>query len=872
MTNRVFLAGVVLGAARIAMAGGGWQPDRTNAGPVKPEQVRVVEQGIEHQRDGDGHAYGINSFHRYRIERGANGLYQMFTAGKDYTEYHDFDVDGDGSPANDTVGCHSFSMTDTLSMDAPFYDTTVGDQKFYGGCTIYHANIDKTGFSEDGMNDFEEGVGFQPRRNWTYFNENFHIFSPFRMYMVALWKKADFMNGGDRHPVSFDEGSRLAYLVMRYYMGIDGFRFVVQNGDTFYISEKIFRGSGTPLGNNGGVAHTIYPAKERWAEYHPEAPYSIDFDPARAVWRSVDFNDVQSFGWYLFKDKLMSAYVGHKWYGFEADAVVHRPASLSENIAMVKVDDFYISKTEVPYELWRKTHRLKRSNTYVLQKNYTFDKYGDLGSMDHSAAQGQLKDAFAQDEPVTDITLYDMLAWCNALSEQESKTPVYYTDPGFTDTFREVRRSMLYNAPYRIPKIYVNWAANGYRLPTPTEWVAASDKYEKAVPADKTRAVASGKPNANGLYDMNGNVREAVWTYGNELDPSTDPQITVLGDDFLQSKNPESQSASPWGDSPYRGSWNIGFRLVRREAGLSAPSAGSAPSSVPVWCIEKGTKTAEDKACQDASVGIKLTAVPAQNISLGTCEVTFAEWKQVFNWAIAHGFEFDHGGEMGSMSYWGFGDDWDPGTHTPDEPVTGISHYDTLVWLNALSAMQGKTPVYYHDAAFTKTYKTAYRFRPLMLWLGEYAKLSQEKVIGYAFSEKDPTFAKMDADGYRLPTISEFKQAQFGSTAKPPWSADRDAVAQYAWLADTSGFRTHPVGKLTPNTLGLYDMSGNVSEWTDDINVGKNAGCLAQRQGGGFFDLAVAQSGSGMPPDTTRGLMYPDVGFRAAVKLNTEGR
>ena len=159
-----------------------------------------------------------------------------------------------------------------------------------------------------------------------------------------------------------------------------------------------------------------------------------------------------------------------------------------------------------------------------------------------------------------------------------------------------------------------------------------------------------------------------------------------------------------------------------------------------------------------------------------------------------------------------------------------------------------------------------------MLWLGEYAKLSQEKVIGYAFSEKDPTFAKMDADGYRLPTISEFKQAQFGSTANPPWSADRDAVAQYAWLADTSGFRTHPVGKLTPNTLGLYDMSGNVSEWTDDINVGKNTGCLAQRQGGGFFDLAVAQSGSGMPPNTTRGLMYPDVGFRAAAKLNAGGK
>lgn len=858
-------------AAQMAMAGTAWQPDPATAGPVKPVQVRIVEQGIEHQRDGDGHVFGIGAFHRYRIERGANGLYQIFPAGKDYTESHDFDVDGDGNPANDTVGYHPFSMTDTLSMDAPFYDTTIGNQKFYGGCTIYHANIGKTSFSEDGMNDFEEGVGFQPRRNWTYFNENYHIFSPFRMYMVALWKKADFMNGGDRYPVSFDENSRLAYLVMRYFMGIDGFRFVVQNGDTFYISEKVFRGSGTPLGDNGGVAHTIYPAKEKWAEYHPKAPYQIDFDPSKAAWKNVQFDDVQSVGWYLFKDQLNSAYLGHKWYGFAADAVVHRPALPSKNLAMAKVDDFYISKTEVPYELWRKTHRLKRSNTYVLEKNYTFDKYGDLGSMDYSAALGQLKDAFAQDEPVTDITLYDMLAWCNALSEQESKTPVYYTDPGFTEKFREARRSMLYNEPYTLPKIYVNWAADGYRLPTPGEWAAANQgDATEGQKSGKTQPVGSATPNAKGLFDMNGNVREAVWTYGDVLDPSTDPQITVMGDDFLQSKTPESVSANPWGDAPYRGSWNIGLRLVRREAGLAAPPASPVPSGVPAWSIGKETKTAADPARQNSPVEIKLAQVPDHKVRLGAREVTFAEWRQVFNWAVANGFTFDHSGEMGSMAYWGFGDDWTPGTHTPDEPVTGISHYDAMVWLNALSAMQGKTPVYYHDAALTKPYQTSYRFRPLMLWLGEYEKLSKTKEIAYAFSEKDPTFAKMDADGYRLPTISEFKEAQFGGAPQPEWNTDRESVARNAWLADTSGFRTHPVGALAPNAYGLYDMSGNVAEWTDDITTGKNPGCLAERMGGGFYDLAVAQGAAVKPPETTRGLMYPDVGFRVAVKPNPE--
>jgi formylglycine-generating enzyme required for sulfatase activity len=756
-------------------------------------------------------------------------------------------------------------MDDTLSMDGPFYDTSIGNQKFYGGCTIYHANTRKSGFTEDGMNDFEEGVGLQPRRNWTFFNENYDLFSPFRMYMVALWKKADFMNGGDRYPVSFDENSRLAYLVMRYYMGIDGFRFVVQNGNTFYISEKTFHGSGIPVGNNGGVAHTIYPAKERWAEYNPQAPYKIDFDPKAAVWKNVDFNDVRAFGWYLYKDELTSAYLGHKWYGFEADAVVRRPAQLSQNMAMAKVDNFYISKTEVPYELWRKVHRLKRSNTYVLQKNYTFDKYGDLGSMDYSASHGQLGDAFSQDEPVTDITLYDMLAWCNALSEQESKTPVYYIDPEFKEKFREVRRSMLYVEPYTLPKIYVNWAADGYRLPTPAEWNAASrGSGVRSQASEKTAPVGSGAPNGSGLYDMNGNVREAVWTFGDVLDPSSDPAITVLGGDFLQAKNPEAVSASPWGDTPYNGSWNIGFRIVRREAGLSAPSGGSPPT--PAWQLTKGTKTAEDKARQEILPKISLTAIPEQKISLGTREVSFAEWKQVFNRAVADGFEFDHGGEMGSMAYWGWGDDWEPGTHTPDEPVTGITHYDAMVWLNALSMLEGKTPVYYHDTAFARPYKKSYRFRPLMLWLGENEALRTAKVINYWWSEKDDTFAKMDADGYRLPAKKEFEHAIFGGGSKPQWKADRASVAEKAWLADTSGFRTHPVGKLTPNEFGVYDRAGNVSEWSHDMDVGKNKGCLAERLGGGFFDLAVAQGEGVKAPESTRGLMYPDLGMRVAVK------
>jgi formylglycine-generating enzyme required for sulfatase activity len=45
-----------------------------------------------------------------------------------------------------------------------------------------------------------------------------------------------------------------------------------------------------------------------------------------------------------------------------------------------------------------------------------------------------------------------------------------------------------------------------------------------------------------------------------------------------------------------------------------------------------------------------------------------------------------------------------------------------------------------------------------------------------------------------------------------------DGVSNYAWLSENSGSITHDVGLKLPNELGLYDVSGNVQEYTCDIN------------------------------------------------------
>ncbi len=201
---------------------------------------------------------------------------------------------------------------------------------------------------------------------------------------------------------------------------------------------------------------------------------------------------------------------------------------------------FFMEKLEVSKQLWDAVL------AYATTHGYQFDNVGYASGSDH---------------PVSGLSWYDAVKWCNARSEKDGLTPVYYTNAARTTVYR--------TGQVVLDNTWVSWEANGYRLPTVAEWIKAyrggqnagpfpwssyygtetdninpsmanyvgrlsfDNKFTTPVGYFNGSQVPAGPNNANGfgLYDIAGNASEWCW----------DREFTNWYSDYAEAKDDNSK-------------------------------------------------------------------------------------------------------------------------------------------------------------------------------------------------------------------------------------------------------------------------------------------------------------------------------------------
>ena len=362
-------------------------------------------------------------------------------------------------------------------------------------------------------------------------------------------------------------------------------------------------------------------------------------------------------------------------------------------------------------------------------------------------------------------------------------------------------------------------------------------------------------PNTFGLYDMSGNVDE--WCndrYGNYAsDPVTNPTGPASGPDCVirgcgwLGSGRQHRSAFRGKVLPWEFAHSVGFRLAGSSGGSGPNLATSSDSislsqfnrsaTVTIGNVGEGTlswtSTSNDSSVWTNPSGYtgnsQLVTVCADDFSEShTAQVTFTNSDNAADWEVVDVSVVGTGGGPYETIML-------PG----DVPLV-------MAWIPAGTFMMGRYPDEQdgydrEDPQHPVTLSSGF-------WMGEYelTKAQWTAVMGttpwsgedYVLDDPDSPAVYVSWDDaqafitalnslagktFRLPSEAEWEHAcRAGTTERFYWGDDPSytAIGDYAWwYGNTHNVNekyAHVVGQKLANTFGLYDMSGNVTEWCQD--------------------------------------------------------
>ncbi|MFK8103725.1 MAG: formylglycine-generating enzyme family protein [Saprospiraceae bacterium] len=142
---------------------------------------------------------------------------------------------------------------------------------------------------------------------------------------------------------------------------------------------------------------------------------------------------------------------------------------------------------------------------------------------------------------------------------------------------------------------------------------------------------------------------------------------------------------------------------------------------------------------------------------------------------------------------------------------------------------------------------------------------------------------------FQLPSEAEWEYAARGGKHNQGYKyAGSDKLSQVGWYNENSNIKTHEVGKLLANELGLFDMSGNVWEWCEDgydekfYKKCKEQGIVENPvndeeavfrilRGGSYF-FSAEDCRLTNRSKVTRDDRFDTIGFRLALSFNSPGK